>query len=147
MMRVRICADCRAEGRSGQPLNAPYPGPRCYFHHKARQRLQKERTAARNRQVRFGITPEDYDALLALQGGGCGWCGRKPYRGGKRLATDHDHKCCPGPTSCGKCVRGLLCQKCNQNLHFLKDEPALIERGAQYLRNPPARLVLSTQGM
>jgi hypothetical protein len=55
----------------------------------------------------YGISEEKYQELLAWQGDKCYMCGRKPQA--RRLAIDHDHKCCPGKISCGKCVRGLLC--------------------------------------
>lgn len=57
--------------------------------------------AAHGRHVEkaYGITPEQYDALLEAQGGRCALCGRQPK--GKRLAVDHRH-------SDGQ-VRGLLC--------------------------------------
>lgn len=42
------------------------------------------------------------------QGGLCAACRDKPP-----TQVDHDHSCCSGKTSCGKCVRGLLCSKCN----------------------------------
>jgi hypothetical protein len=41
----------------------------------------------------------------------------------KFLHVDHDHACCPGPKSCGKCVRFLLCDKCNVGLGSFSDDP------------------------
>jgi hypothetical protein len=31
-------------------------------------------------------------------------------------SVDHDHSCCNGDTSCGKCVRGIVCSFCNRGL-------------------------------
>lgn len=68
---------------------------------------------------RFGITLEQYDALLAHQGGTCAGCGTDACKTGRRLAVDHDHACClPNRGSqtagaCGNCVRGILCLSCN----------------------------------
>jgi len=89
----------------------------------------------------YGLAPGQYAELLAYQGGACFICRRKP--GLKRLACDHDHSCCPGPISCGKCVRGLLCRGCNRDvLGHLKDDPAAFQRAIDYLAEPPARKVL-----
>lgn len=60
---------------------------------------------------RYGITLERYDELLAAQGGICYLCEEPPKR--RRLAVDHDHRCCPGKITCGRCIRGLLCFGCN----------------------------------
>src|SRR6516162_4265773 len=66
---------------------------------------------------RFRITADEYEAILAAQGGGCALCGRKQGSNKRRLHVDHDHRCCPTVNiSCGKCIRGLLCQGCNQLL-------------------------------
>ena len=80
-----------------------------------------------NRNSRFkreyGITHDEYDAMLAKQYGGCAVCG-KP-EAGKRLAVDHDHRT-------GK-VRGLLCENCNRALGMAQDSPTILRALADYL--------------
>ena len=65
---------------------------------------------------RYGLSREDYDALLARQGGVCAICA-KPSE--KTLCVDHCH-------ATGK-VRGLLCRQCNVGLGcYGEDQAALI---------------------
>ena len=52
----------------------------------------------------YGLTVEEYDAMLAAQGGGCAICGRPP-RADISLHVDHDHNT--------GAVRGILCFRCN----------------------------------
>lgn len=59
-----------------------------------------------------------------------------------RLVVDHDHACCPGPTSCGRCIRGLLCLDCNLMIGQGRDDPETLEAGAAYLRAYRLRDVL-----
>lgn len=67
---------------------------------------------------RYGVSYRD---MLEQQGGRCAMCGIEQCVAGQRFSVDHDHACCPGPTSCGACVRGLLCRKCNGALGFLEN--------------------------
>lgn len=120
---------------------APHPGPRCATcHREARKAARKAAHAARVRKV-YQLTAEAYAALYEAQGGRCAIC-RRATGATKRLSVDHDHACCPGPTSCGRCVRGLACSICNQMLGHLRDDPEAFARAAAYLRRPPARAVL-----
>ena len=89
----------------------------------------------------FGISAEQYDKLMERQGSVCAACGKPEsaigWKSGKvkRLAVDHDHSCCPGESSCGRCVRGLLCTRCNLGCGYFDDDPEILERMAQYLRH------------
>lgn len=49
------------------------------------------------------------------------------------LRIDHDHSCCDGPRSCGRCVRGWLCHKCNSALGFVRDNPEILKDLGTYL--------------
>jgi hypothetical protein len=81
----------------------------------------------------YGITPKQYADMLEAQGGVCAICG-SPDPGGKpHFAVDHDHSCCPGSRSCGRCVRGLLCAKCNNGIGMFADSPDRLRGAIAYL--------------
>lgn len=141
---MRRCVDCEPKRK---PRPAPHPGPRCATHNRIVVRRREADAHARHVQGRYQVTPEQVEALWEAQGRACGWCGRALSGAStRRPSIDHDHACCPGVASCGKCVRGLLCAKCNRFLGYLGDDPVTVERGADYLRNPPARRVLGGAG-
>jgi len=133
----RVCVDCTTEGVATQ-RPAPFPGPRCATHDRIATKAAKKRTKAKRVENTYSITSEQYDELYRAQGGRCFGC-RRATGASKRLAVDHDHACCPGPKSCGKCVRGLLCDYCNRTLGHYRDDPAAFERMAGYLRHWPSR--------
>lgn len=77
----------------------------------------------------YGITGDDYAALLKRQGGKCAICRARPKS--KRLAVDHDHK--------SGAVRGLLCSRCNHDLMGAAwDSLAIAVALWHYLNTPPA---------
>lgn len=69
----------------------------------------------------YGVGMEWYLSTLERQGGTCAMRSFRPPAG-KYLSVDHDHACCPGSKSCGKCVRGLLCSSCNLQLGIIEKE-------------------------
>lgn len=86
---------------------------------------------------RYHISADEYVALLEKQGGCCAICGTdSPDITGKfkQWCIDHDHACCPGLYTCGKCIRGLICRKCNFALGCARDSTDILEKMLQYLR-------------
>jgi hypothetical protein len=88
-------------------------------------------------QRTYNMSPEGYAAKLAEQGGVCAVCQEPP--GKQHLAVDHDHACCPGVRSCGRCVRGLLCNTCNSGRGRV-DDPVWLRRRADYVEFWVARM-------
>lgn len=86
--------------------------------------LEKQRKAARLR-CDYGIDLEDYERMVAEQGGACAIC-MQPERGkfGK-LVVDHDHV--------SDIVRGLLCQRCNHMVGHSREDPAILHSAIEYL--------------
>lgn len=74
---------------------------------KARRRVwlreNRDKTRAQRLRFHYGITPNEYDALLKRQRGVCAVCHRPPDE--RFFCIDHDHKT-------GR-VRGLLHRRCN----------------------------------
>lgn len=92
------------------------------------EQIERARLKYRRRNLResYGITPEDYDALLQSQAGRC-ICGTtKPGPRVRHFHVDHDH-------SDGH-IRGLLCQDCNFAIGLAGDHPERLELLAAYLR-------------
>lgn len=82
---------------------------------------------------RHGLTVEQWEKMLADQGGVCAICGIDEPGGRGQWHIDHDHICCPGMRSCGHCVRGLLCALCNSGVGMMRDTPVFLRRAAEYL--------------
>lgn len=88
-------------------------------------RERKEESRNKHLKRNFGITLEEYDALLEKQDNHCEICPRTPEENGRRLCVDHDHKT-------GK-VRGLLCTPCNTLLGQANDNEDILLKAIQYL--------------
>lgn len=108
---------------------------------RGRRELDPEGERRRQRAWRlvnhFGISESRYEEMLKAQCGVCAIC-KKPEDAkqlGTRcyLAVDHDHACCRGPRSCGKCVRGLLCARCNSMIGMAHDSRDVLESAIAYL--------------
>jgi hypothetical protein len=81
---------------------------------------------------KYGLTLDDRKKLLDLQKGACAICGINESES-NYLQVDHDHSCCPGHESCGQCIRGLICAKCNKTLGHVDDNQELIRALVDYL--------------
>lgn len=83
--------------------------------------------------ARYGLTEDTYGQMFDAQGGRCAICGGTNANG-HALSIDHDHDCCPeGARSCGRCVRGLLCSRCNFAIGHMGDDPDRLRAAADYV--------------
>lgn len=90
-----------------------------------------KRSSSRSRKSlkpRCGLSLEEYEKQLSIQGGVCAICHQPPKK--MRLSVDHSHR--------SRLIRGLLCYRCN---HFVigawLDNADLHRSAAAYLENPP----------
>jgi len=79
---------------------------------------------------RLGISEERFNELLEAQGYACAICGEE--FGDRFPQADHDPTCCPKQLkatakTCGECLRGLLCVRCNTNLGWYETYAAQVE--------------------
>lgn len=81
------------------------------------------------RMTQYTLSSEWYADKFESQGGACAICKVTDVP----LVIDHDHRCCPGKTSCGLCVRELLCRDCNLGLGYFDDDPERIQRAIEFL--------------
>jgi hypothetical protein len=123
------CAACSE--RNATTKNAYYrrnPAPICQ---RQREYNSKNKDASANRMLllKYGISLETYNEMLAKQNGCCAICGTdKPSLNPRfaRFQVDHCHET--------GAIRGLLCHHCNNGLGCFKDDEALMLLAITYLK-------------
>lgn len=117
------CKPCQSAIQSAYRKQYQIDHPDIYAARKLKQRVRN-----------MGLTVEQFHEMEESQHGLCAICGKPNLIADhKRLTIDHDHDCCPGKYSCGKCVRGLLCGSCNHGLGAFKDDVAIMQKAVEYL--------------
>lgn len=99
-------------------------------------------------QETYGITLDEWYAMLQAQGGVCAACGGKR----RNYDVDHDHAVERALIADGMqpqlaarmSVRGLLCRRCNKVLRDVRDSRDALRGLGLYLAKPPAATVLGT---
>lgn len=87
---------------------------------------RRKRDRKHKLKKRYGLTPKQYEDLLAEQNGVCAICGGVEELADRRLSVDHNHK-----TST---VRGLLCHHCNTLIGHANEDVHLLEHVIIYLK-------------
>jgi hypothetical protein len=119
----RLCQSCYVKARQrvrtkratchpDRPHSARGLCVNCYSARLLRKKSPEQRSAKWRRaflKYKFGITVEQFNAMLAAQDGKCAIC-RDHFKA--RPAVDHDHDT--------GVVRGLLCLECNTRLAFVE---------------------------
>ncbi|WP_113701922.1 endonuclease VII domain-containing protein [Nonomuraea lactucae] len=121
--RIPRCRDCmnaakRAWYQRNREVVADY------------QRKYEKRTGRRASLKKYGLRPQDFDALVEAQNGVCAACNEPQAQHASYLDVDHCHKT-------GR-VRGLLCRRCNKTIGLAKEDPLLLLGLAAYLRRSSA---------
>lgn len=112
----------RARARAWQKANPErYRANQVAYRDSGRKRIASRKSYLKRT---YGLTVEQYDEMLAAQGGGCAICGRPP-RDDISLHVDHCHR--TGD------VRGILCFRCNNALGDYLDDGGLLQAAADYL--------------
>lgn len=116
--RCKVCDRARARAsmqklREAGGYTEPKYGRSSQYHRRVRLKSK------------YGITPEEVDAMLDSQGGTCAICGTDDPGGRGFWNVDHDH-------DTGK-VRGLLCTSCNRGIGLLGDNVDRLMSAAAYL--------------
>jgi hypothetical protein len=95
----------------------------------------------RSLRARHKVTISELNARITEQNGLCLLCNKplallvttRTLGFADAPVIDHDHRCCSGRKSCGKCIRGILHRKCNAGLGLFRDDPVALRLAAEYL--------------
>jgi hypothetical protein len=152
----RSCPEGCTCGKHNRPKRLPWESAeakRAYAKEYARQRRaadpERNRAAARKwaqenpYYVKYRMTKADWQKIFDEQKGCCYLCGVDLGEALKRkrgVHIDHNHSCCARERTCGRCIRGLACHRCNQGIGAFFDDPERMRRAADALELAQIRL-------
>lgn len=136
--RLNQCKECVKERKRAEYREDPMPILERNRRATRRRRESGEGWTWHNLRRRYKMGKDEYQAILAEQGGCCAIC-RSPHSGARGFHVDHDHSCCPGEFTCGHCIRGLLCKSCNQLLGMAREDPTTLNAAIDYLKRTPIK--------
>ena len=117
-----------AAGREGNMRHYYKNRKKCMARMKPHSKAWKRKHALHCRyyqfKIKYGLSKEMYDTMYLEQLGLCAIC-HEPF-GDKSPVVDHCHKTSK--------VRGLVHRLCNGMIGYARDNPAILEFGAEYLR-------------
>lgn len=92
------------------------------YHKNLSTKDSHKKASYKHRLKGYGLTPEEYEAMLSRQEYKCSICGTAPDR---LMSVDHDH-------STGQ-IRSLLCNNCNAALGMVKEDKKVLQNMIEYL--------------
>jgi len=111
----------------GRAYHVANPEKVAQWNANAREKRKADPTYWKRHRVRsYGLTWEQYLALLAEQGNRCAICGGPPNSKDDEFHIDHDHSTNRN--------RGLLCGPCNVGIGMFRDDPELLTQAIAYLK-------------
>jgi len=125
-----VCVDCGGTFDRTEAKRQRKRCPGCWD----RNRVSQAQRGNRDKKFRqHNISVAKYSLMLKNQDCRCAVCASSDPKGRGDFHIDHDHACCPGSWSCGKCIRGLLCATCNSGLGMFGDDPVRLISAAFYI--------------
>lgn len=125
------CKECQKE-YSKSRYHSPEQHKQRKMSEEANKVKRKESSRKWYLKSTYSLTIEQYDNMLVSQSGLCEICNTQ-ITSNRFFDVDHDHACCNGYKSCGKCVRGLVCFNCNSVLGHSKESVPLLLSAVRYI--------------
>lgn len=122
MPERKVCNDCKQDLPSSSFYQSKKRSDGLYSY-------CKECSSIRTKASTFGLSVNATKIML-YSDSKCEICSNTD-----NLVIDHDHSCCPGKGSCGKCVRGILCINCNLAEGHIKNLDNAMKLVEYLLRN------------
>ena len=126
---LKTCTHCKQakplSSFSSNSKKTPSPKANVYSWCKPCKKIKDRANSYRRK---YGLTEDQLDQMMLDQNERCSICdGKLVWKHETNYpCVDHCHKTDE--------VRGLLCNRCNLGIGYLKDDPAILEAAARYLK-------------